>query len=162
MPSCSWIPFWIPAVGGGGPPRGAAAVSTQTRNQQHMPCPDSRFHHPPVNYAQLPCLLTPWNMWYVTCGFSFLYRFPYAAHTVRMYVLTLARKIAFVILQGVWREGVMLWGSKPILFRLSSCIWHIKYVTAVLGIQKNPHAISFGTTFLVSKLLLKMDRMDCQ
>ena len=27
---------------------------------------------------------------------------------------------------------------------------------------KKPHAISFGATFLVSKLLLKMDQMDCQ
>lgn len=95
-----------PGCGRRRPPHAAAAVSIQTRNLQHMPCSDNLFHHPSVNYAQLPCPLTLWKMWYMTCGFLFIYRFPYEAHTVRKYVLTLARKIALLFWRGLGEKGL--------------------------------------------------------
>lgn len=47
-----------------------------------------------------------WKMQYMTCGFSFTDRFPYAAHTVRKYVLTLARKITLLFCRGLGEKGL--------------------------------------------------------
>ena len=88
------------------PPSTTAAVSIHTRSPQRMLCPDNYFHHPSVNSCKLLCPLTLRKMQYVTCGFSFIHRFPYAAHTVRKYVLTLARKITLLFCSRLGEKGL--------------------------------------------------------
>lgn len=50
--------------------------------------------------------LTLGKMRYMTHGFSFIYRFPYAADTVRKYALPLVQKINLLFCRGVGEKGL--------------------------------------------------------
>lgn len=108
------LPFHIPEHHSESRPReevttvAAATVSIQIRNEQHMPCPNNHFHHPSITYAQLPCSLTLWKMWYMTWRLLFIYRFPYAADTVRKYILTLVQKSSCYFAGGLERMDYAL------------------------------------------------------